>query len=299
MGWHGVGLVVLASALVACSYPPLPSLAANTGADAGADAGALVGSGVSEACYGTGPVKVCLATAPTAELTFTQPVIDTSAGGTCSPTLSGADAYCVVAAADIMIDSRLRVIGAKPLVLLASNLIMTSSGLDVGSHWLNQKSDPEIGAAADSPECGTGMAPNPTGSGDGGAGGSYYGLGGSGGPGNDGVAAGVPAPVASAILTLRGGCPGQDGGGISGGVRGHGGGAIYLIAGQRIYLGGGILNGGEGGRGGGSGGSGGGGGGAGGMIGLDAPTITVLSILEANGGGGGEGSDPSTNGTKR
>ncbi len=81
---------------------------------------------------------------------------------------------------------------------------------------------------------------------------------------------------------------------------------MYLIAGVRIDVQGGINAAGESGSRGIAHVSGGGGGGAGGMIGFDAPLITCNSLLLASGGGGGgggsgpddnpggDGSDPST-----
>jgi hypothetical protein len=106
----------------------------------------------------------------------------------------------------------------------------------------------------------------------------------------------------TAVSALRGGCDGQagNGPGETKGVKGPGGGVVYLIAGKEIDISGAINASGGAGGGGGSGAcAGGGGGGSGGMIALDAPLITVSGLLLANGGGGGEGSqegDVSQNG---
>jgi hypothetical protein len=75
---------------------------------------------------------------------------------------------------------------------------------------------------------------------------------------------------------------------------GHGGGAVFLIAGTKIDIQGGINAAGEGGTPGIKNSAGGGGGGAGGMIGFDAPMITANSLILANGGGGAEGSGTAT-----
>src|SRR5882724_10245309 len=106
------------------------------------------------------------------------------------------------------------------------------------------------------------------------------------------------ASVIPPVTKLRGGCPGQDGHSASGvrGAGGHGGGAVFLIAVNKIDANGPIDATGAGGGGGGEdvGGSqfvaGGGGGGAGGMIGFDAPVVTCRNVVLASGGGGGEAS---------
>jgi len=290
-GGRCAGCLVVA-AVAACGDPtssagPVPD--AHVEVDAAANDG--------RACYGTGPLRICLAAAPTTPRVFGMGTLNTSAPGACDATVSGADGLCVVAATQIEVNGRLRVIGAKPLVLLASDLIETTIAIDVASHRLNQKGDPEIGAGADAPACDAGTPPvAPGGPGGGGAGGSLFAPGGDGGRPGGGVTSALPGRVTGMLTDLRGGCPGQDGAGLHGGVHGHGGGAVYLIAGNRIYLGGIITVGGEGGAGAARSASGGGGGGSGGMIGLDAPNITVTSMLIANGGGGGEGSEDAVGG---
>jgi len=240
-------------------------------------------------CYGTGIVKVCFASAPTQSLTITNPTtIDTMNSSMCATTVSGGSNYCVLAATTITINAKLRATGAKPLVLIASDTITTGAQIDVGSH---RGATPEIGAGAEPITCAAGT--NPT-NGGGGAGGSFTGLGGAGGNGSGAITGGgVPGIVAAAITELRGGCAGQDGqagGGNDKGIHGHGGGAVFLIAGTKIDIGGGINAAGEGGTAGQKNTAGAGGGGSGGMIGFDAPVITITSLILANGGGGGEGS---------
>jgi hypothetical protein len=252
-------------------------------------------------CFGSGLVRICLLALPTQALTISAPTqIDTSDTTMCTAVASGGDGYCVVVAANITISARLRGAGPRPLVLLATGTITTmGQGLiDVGSHRTRAQGEPEDGAGVTSTVCTTGM--NPTNSG-GGAGGSFAGTGGNGAAGaaNGNSTGGMPAGPA-AITALRAGCPGQDGNGNGNGSNkgtgGHGGGAVFLLAGTSIVIGGGINAAGEGGAPGTDNTSGGGGGGAGGMIGLDAPSVTALSLLLANGGGGGGGSGQNVTG---
>jgi len=250
----------------------------------------------ARACFGTGIVQVCLAQAPAmpfnnGDLT-TIDTGDTSATSKCAATVSGGENYCVIAGTSISITGALRATGSKPLVLLSTSTITVSQLIDVGSH----RGAPEfVGAGADpTAACAMGGAAGGSAPGlrSGGAGGSFNGKGGHGGDGA-GAGAGNGGQAINAVTptVLRGGCAGQSGDGGAKGAGGHGGGAVYLLAVDRIDISGpGINAAGEGGAPGTSGASGAGGGGAGGMIGFDAPTITCTGFLIANGGGGGEGS---------
>jgi len=257
--------------------------------DAGIDA-------PGQTCFGTGLLNICLQTAPTGSLTSALlTTINTDTSPKCAPVRSGGN-YCVLAATTINLDEKLRATGTRPLVLIAIDSITTTAVIDVGSH---RGPPEEAGAGADPAACAPGTAPTTvTTTSGGGAGGSFTGLGGSGGGGaaGSGGAGGTPGAVADPITELRGGCAGQAGEGPAKATAGHGGGAVFLIAGNKIDVQGGINAAGAGGAAGVTGAAGGGGGGAGGMIGFDAPMITVSGLILANGGGGGEGSGQTTPG---
>lgn len=190
----------------------------------------------------------------------------------CASTVSGAENYCVIAATNITIAATLRATGKKPLVLIATDSIITTGQIIL------------IGGAGSNPSaCSSGT---PRVGGGGRAGGSFVGVGGAGGAGSDGGAGGMPAGSVADVTGVRGGCSGEGAGDAI--AAGAGGGAVSLIAGNRIDIQGGINASGEGG-GPGDGPGGGVGGGAGGMIGLEAPIITCNSLLLASGGGGGGG----------
>jgi hypothetical protein len=273
----------------ACGFPRPPDLAGDAAADVQPDA---------RTCFGDDPFKVCFASAPTGAIDIsTATTFDTVYGTisgtplTCATPMSGGTGYCVLAARTIMISTPLRAVGTRPLVLVAADSITvpTSASVDVGSHRVPVES---IGAGADSASgCNEGTAPTTAnGTSGGGAGATFIGGGGSAGNGgNAGGGAGQRAPGISTVITVRGGCPGQDGAGDNKGALGHGGGAVFLLAGSRITMDGTILAGGEDGGGATGMSAGGGGGGSGGMIGFNAPTIAVTGAVIANGGGGGAG----------
>jgi len=246
------------------------------------------------ACFGSDPFAICLAKTPDMPFPVSSDMkIDTTSSSMCAATISGGTGYCVIAATTISITAKLRAIGSKPLVLLASDTITISTAngqIDLASH----RGDADT--AAGSNPTALCMAGTPPGTRAGGAGGSFFGKGGKGG-GAGGAGGGNGGQAANGVATVnqvRGGCTGQDGDGGGKGPGGRGGGAVYLLAGTRIDIGGaGIKAAGEGGTQGSPNvgvSSGGGGGGAGGMILLDAPTVTCSTLLLANGGGGGEGS---------
>jgi hypothetical protein len=242
----------------------------------------------AQTCFGTGVVNVCLGAAPSQPLMFAAATaIDTSSTTMCVAALLASTGYCVISGTDVSITAALHAAGPNPLVIVASGSItVTQNGLvDVASH----RSPAQLGAGADPRACVLGAAPVNSA---GGAGGSFLGQG-AGGASIPGGAGGVAGAAVTHVTQLRGGCPGQTGG-ISGpgtrAVGGHGGGAVYLIAGTKIDVAGEIDAAGEGGGGGAAGMIGGAGGGSGGMIGFDAPMVTASGILLASGAGGGGGS---------
>jgi hypothetical protein len=259
------------------------------------DAGAVDGVlNDAATCFGTGVVRFCLESAPSQPLSVTAPtMIDTGDPAMCAHVTSGSS-DCVIAATSISIGATLRATGAKPLVLLATGSISILPGgmIDVGSH---RGASPETGAGADFAQCDAGTHPGFASFGGGGAGGSLVGSGGRGGASFSNSVGGMPGAT-TFVNELRGGCAGQDGAGPKApGAAGHGGGAVFLIAGDTISVQGVINAAGEGGGGGGACGQatacGGGGGGSGGMVGFDAPHIGGSGLILASGGGGGQGSN--------
>jgi len=267
-------------------------------------------------CVGT-RVPVCFDQAPDMAVMFVEDTdLDTDRSQRCAQASDRSAEYCVVAATQITIAPgvTLRGHGARPLVLVATELIDIQGSIDVHS----EQSAPSIpgagaGTAASCPS--DGAAPVAAG---GGYGGSFQGRGGQGKPANPPeLPATAPSPL-DQMPELRGGCPGGDGGtvggAVGGGAGGAGGGAVALVGGTiRIHVvpsvgacrvAGHLADGcidasGAGGTGGAklAGGAGGGGGGTGGMIVIDAEPFDISGArLFANGGGGGEGGGPNAPG---
>jgi hypothetical protein len=235
-------------------------------------------------CYGTGFGKTCFAMVPSTSTTLEAQQINTDSSPLCATNVETNPPWCVIAATDLTIGAgTISAIGAKPLVLLATGTMTINGTIDVASHRGGQQ-----GAASNDPsQCDAGTPPGANG---GGAGGSFGGAGGHGGTG--GGVAGATKPTNA----MRGGCPGQDGMTGTFGVKGLGGGVVYLIAGTQITLGGNINASGAGGSSGVTGSAGAGGGGSGGLIGLDSPIVMNGGAIFANGGGGAEGSGLTTKG---
>ncbi|NVB84795.1 MAG: hypothetical protein HOV81_40875 [Kofleriaceae bacterium] len=267
-------------------------------------------------CYGTGLVHdICNISASTDLAITADRTINTAmVGGTnCDSIIAqpgGGASLCLVAARTITIDvtAKVSAIGPNPLVLLATDTLAIAGTLDVASHIGSMSS----GAGAET-DCGGNAGNDGSGfeaAGGGGAGGSFGTGGGNGGRGfrssNSGSS---PTPGGSALAivsptSLRGGCPGGDGGDSDGGggvgKGGGGGGAVYLIA-TSIDMSGTINASGAGGGQGKDGlnaSGGAGGGGSGGFVGLDASSLDVSGAIFANGGsgGGGGGDQPQFNG---
>jgi hypothetical protein len=278
------------------------------------DAGGGDMEGGNEYCLGPTGFRVCLAEAPTgapftipASLTF-----DTGTSPQCASVqpaswkmASQPDACFIIAPQITISGNQVQAIGARPLVLFASDSITITTQLDAASHNVTSVRGPASNAAA----CTAGtMGPGGSTTG-GGGGGSFLTRGGDGGNSSGNTAGGrASAADQSAPTLLRGGCNGKlattNVAGVPGGDGGAGGGAVYLLAGNRITINGFINVSGAAG-GGGQPGAGGGGGGSGGMILLHAPAIGGNGgVLIANGGAGGgagggggqsgqPGSDPS------
>jgi hypothetical protein len=277
--------------LTACSFSP-----GQLGAGSDAAVDAVVprpDSPPGQSCVGAGLLTVCYpdGATPTGEYKPTAGSLSTGVDANCDQILSqtsGPD-LCVKQAATIVIEDNVVWTGARPLVLVAMETIrIESSGVLDVSRGAGGSGTGCMSPTTGGPDLGGGAS---AGAGGGGAGGfaSAGGFGGNGqGSGNGGTAGGI-----TALVAVRGGCPGAKGGDSSdgtGGTRGDPGGGVYLIAGGSIRVDGQILANGGGGKGG-ANKAGGGGAGSGGLIGLDAPAVDMGSngTLSANGGGGGEG----------
>jgi hypothetical protein len=262
-------------------------------------------------CFGVGIVKVCLQVQPAGSINLpgVMSTVDTTSSANCDQVVAqqGGPALCVIAAANITVVNGLIAIGTRPLVVIATDSITVNSNgkIDVSSPT---GAGARRGAGSNFDQCSrSDKGRNDSGGAGGGGGGSFGTVGGTGGtgdlnnsapPGNT-ATGGNPGAASAPPTVLRGGCIGGAGGegdnsdqSRIGGAAGDGGGAVYLIAGNRIAINGDIFASGGGGRvtsapGGRQ--EGGGGGGSGGMIVLDAPTIQVQGRVVANGGAGGGG----------
>ena len=239
-------------------------------------------------CFGTSALAVvCLESLPAGALTIAAATsIDTVTSPMCAALRAGSSDVCVIAAEALTISAPVTVTGMRPLVLLSLGALTISATLDVASH----RGSPS-GAGGDGSPCDAGI--NPTGSGGGQA--ATFGSTGGNGGNSDGATDRGTRGATITPTTLRGGCIGADGAG-SPTSRGHGGGALLLIAGT-ITVSGSINASGSPGAGAPAGKHGGGGAGAGGMIVFDAPTITVSGPVYANGGGGGGASSAGSAGS--
>lgn len=241
-------------------------------------------------CFGTQAFAFCVMKTPAASLTVTH--LDTSAG--CDEVIMLGREVCVVMATNVTISQRVTVgPGSRPLVLLASDTLT----VDVNG-ILDASASGTVGGTAADIACdatGTKGASN-GGGGSGGAGGSFGTAGKAGGTGGGTAPPGAAAAPISHPSALQGGCSGTDGGDggpSTHGSHGAGGGAVYLVAGQKLAIAGTVLASGSGGQHGTPPSGGGGGGGSGGMIVLYAPTVVVQGSgrIFANGGGGASGAN--------
>jgi hypothetical protein len=192
----------------------------------------------------------------------------------------------------------IQVVGARPLIVVASDAIVVSGRVDAGAH----ATTPGPGGFGPGLGAGAGRAGTHQGaySDSGGGGGGFGDHGGAGGA-ITGCATALPGGLAGAsqgddpISVLAGGAGGGAGESTAcpDNLGGAGGGAIQLTSDVSVFVDetGVITAGGGGGRGGtdcgGSDGNSGAGGGAGGAIVLQAPSVTNQGVIAANGGGGG------------
>ena len=262
-------------------------------------------------CFGAGFGMTCLPAAPMGarQLSNTNS-FDTGVDANCTHVMMvGGVTSCVLTGETVTMPAgeTFRAIGTRPLVIVAATTVTIAGTVSVSSlRGVN------AGAGTMSTGCTASAGENDAGGAGGGAGGSFMGRGGNGGTGDNndnggpsGSGSGATSLVelATAPTTIRGGCPGSDGGdgNLPHGAGGSGGGAIYIIAGGSISVSGAVLAAGMGG-GNGDDNSAGGGGGSGGFIGFDGPVVTIAGAAAANGGGGGEGGgfnagDPGDDGT--
>jgi len=230
-------------------------------------------------CYGTPPIRPCFQNEPTGTVNLggTDTVLQCDSPPQRQIVQIGGINVCMIAASIIHISTTGHTEGANPLLLVGVDRVIVDQGqvLDVSSATNGSL----IGAGADPTVCAdvTGA-----GSDQGGVGGSFVALGGSGGNGN---------PIGNNTLSaaFHGGCPGGFGSGSV--APGHGGGAVHIIGENAIEIRGQIRATGAGGHGGPNAAKGGGGGGSGGYIGLDSGHIDFLANVLALGGGGGGGAD--------
>ena len=219
---------------------------------------------------------------------------------------SDGSAVAVLSVDALAIDAgaTLRVVGLRPLLVVAWSTAVIDGAIDAGSHI----GMPALGANANVVCAGTagidGTNASIMGGSGGGGGGGFQGQGGHAGSGGTSPAASGGrggSAVATAPAAIHGGCPGGASG-TAGGVAvppatpvtqtrgGAGGGAIWLVAHDSIEIAGSISANGAGGAGAQLGSvCGGGGGGAGGHVALEAPSVTISGTATANGGGGGGG----------
>ncbi|MFT3695433.1 MAG: hypothetical protein QM831_20025 [Kofleriaceae bacterium] len=292
-----------------CAAHPTDDRCANAVFDGpAASDGTTDGNEQPAVCVGEGKFKVCLRELPAPNMISTQ--IGT-ASATCLDQQpigwieQGQPESCFIVGSTLQLTGTLAIKGARPLVLVATDTITLTGVLDLSARKGRMFNPPGFSVGGCDPFAATATDKNTGGSG--GAGGSLGAFGGNGGAGdNGGVAPGKAAGPANEITVLHAGCVGEAGGAGDGqgsnvpSAGGFGGGAIALIAGNKIVFSGTAqIN--ASGAAGTAGGhrTGGGGGGSGGMIALWAPMYDVGTgtLVFANGGGGASGGTNSNDGT--
>ena len=240
-------------------------------------------------CFGgSGAYQICLPTMPSAPLTLSGTINTTTCAGgfVLAPSVTAPN-LCVVSGTMVSANGTVRVIGDRPLAIVATQDLTIAIGATLDA---SSVSGGTRGAGANVGMCQAGTpAGGDGGGGGGGAGGSFKTRGGAGGGGMSSSGGASGGTVSSPFV--RAGCRGQTGGGTKPGPGGDSGGSIYLVAGGTLQIDGRINASGAGGRGATGSKSGGGGGGSGGMITLHGTSIAVGTGARvwANGGGGGGG----------
>lgn len=172
--------------------------------------------------------------------------------------------------------------GSLPVIFLATGNVVIDGSLIVAANAALPREGLAGGADGPIDEATDGGGPGGGGASDealhaGAGGGGYCGAGGAGGA--DATNGGATYGGAD-LIPLVGGSSGGTG---RGGAGGAGGGALQIVAGGWITIGGtGVIQ-----AGGGGGGAGGGGGGSGGSVLLEAEVVSLSGTVAANGGGGG------------
>jgi hypothetical protein len=276
--------------------------------DAGGGGGEMAEVGY---CLGFPKFRVCLDSEPTDTQSITENLLlDTSTGTLCAVTqpkswsMQGQPAACFIVGSSVTISAAVfQAKGGRPLVIFASESITVESQIDAASHNTSPTSMIHGAGSTDALQQQQLMCPGPAPGGGaatgGGGGGTFKTRGGTGGRSSAGSVGGqAPQPSADPPMILRPGCDGGSGPtsttNMTGGSGGYGGGAVYLVAKNKITING-VVNVSGAAGGGGRATAGGGGGGSGGMILLHAQTITGNGgVLMANGGGGGGGGGQST-----
>jgi hypothetical protein len=277
--------------------------------DAAGDADLDADENVTPAiCLGTQPYQVCLRDLPTTDTPITQNLATGSNNGTCLKTVQepigwaaeGQPDACFVVGQNVTVAGTLIVKGARPLVIVATDTVTITGTLDLSAKRGNFNTGsppPGFSAAGCTPF--TTTATNSANGGGGGAGGSLGSKGGDGGAGDNGTTGAGVAIDSTPPSVLHAGCMGGAGGTGDGQgtatmitAGGWGGGAIYVLAQNKIVLSAGTVINASGAAGdAGSHRTGGGGGGSGGMIVFIAPAFDIgtSTFVYANGGGGASG----------
>jgi hypothetical protein len=276
--------------------------------DAAGDADLDADENVTPAiCLGTPPYQVCLRELPTTDTPVTQNIV-TGSKTTCLKTVQepigwaaeGEPDACFVVGQNVTVAGTLTVKGTRPLVIVATDTVTITGTLDLSAKRGNFNvgaPPPGFSVAACTPF--TTTATNSANGGGGGAGGSLGTRGGDGGAGDNGASGAGLTVDSTPPSVLQAGCMGGPGGTGDGQgsatmitAGGWGGGALYVLAQNKIVLSAGTVINASGAAGdAGSHRTGGGGGGSGGMIMLIAPAFDIgtNTFVYANGGGGASG----------